>query len=425
MKKILVFLLLFSSLNATSQDIIDIQTCYKLAEENYPALDQKALYKEITSLELDNLTARYYPQINLIGQATYQSDVTKLDMQIPIPDLNINFPEIDKDQYRIGITIDQILWDGGIVSNQKKISELDGYYNIQNTRVELYNLRKRVNESYFGILKLQESIKILETALDVMNSKYNQISTAVDNGMVLQSNADIIKAEVLITEQNLDLIKSSREIAVKSLSMLINKDIKEIELVLPEVDAKLNDTRERPEYELFKISKDQVGQMKELANSKYLPKFFAYGQAMYGKPGLNMFDSDFQPFYIVGIKASWNFWNWGITNREKEIAEIQLNILNTKEDTFTKNLSIANNALFNEIDKHQKMIDKDNEIINLRESILRISSSQLDNGVITSTEYLTELNALIKAQLSYQLHKIEISEAKVNYLTQINDEFCK
>jgi outer membrane protein TolC len=423
MKQIIFFLLLISSVEILSQDVIDIQTCYRLAEENYPVKDQKELYKEITSLELDNLTSRYFPQVNLVGQATYQSDVTKIDMEIPIPNLDIEFPEIDKDQYRIGITVDQMIWDGGIISNQKKLTELSGANNILNSEVELYQLRKRVNDIYFGVLKMQENIKILETAIEIMNAKYDQISIAVDNGMALQSNADILKAEILITEQNLDKLKDSRDIAIKSLSTLINKELTNAVLEAPEIDAQLSESQKRPEYQIFNTSKKQAKQLKELADSKYLPKFFAFGQAMYGKPGLNMFDPDFQAFYIVGIKASWNFWDWGSTSREKQIADIQTEIINTKENTFTKNLNIASVALFNEIAKYQKLLERDREIIILRENIVKTSSSQLDNGVITSTEYIAELNALIKARISYQLHLIELSEAKVNYLTHINDEF--
>jgi len=222
-----VFLLIFLfAANLFAQESIDIQTCYKLAVENYPTSKQKELFESITSLEKDNLDSQYLPKVNLIGQATYQSDVTKIDMEIPIPNVDIEFPEIDKDQYKIGITIDQMIWDGGIVSVQKKISKLNGTYNIQNSEVELYQLHKRVNDLFYGILKLQENIKILENAIEAMNAKYTQISVAVANGMALQSNADIIKAEILIAEQNLGMLNDSKKTAAESLSILLNKDIK-------------------------------------------------------------------------------------------------------------------------------------------------------------------------------------------------------
>jgi outer membrane protein TolC len=423
MRKSVLILTFIFGVSLFAQESIDIQTCYKLAVENYPSSKQKKLFYKIASLEKDNLNSQYLPKVNLIGQATYQSDVTKIDMDIPIPNLDIEFPEIDKDQYRIGITIDQMIWDGGIISNQKRIAELNGDYNIQNSEVELYQLRKRVNDLFYGILKLQENIKLLETAIEVMNAKYKQIAVAVESGMALQSNADIIKAEILIAEQNLEMLNDSKKTAAESLSILINKDIKNLLLLMPEVDASKQEAFNRPEYRLFQNSKDQTKQIKELSDSKYLPKIFAFGQAMYGKPGLNMFDPDFQPFYIIGIKASWNFWNWGSSSREKEIADIQHEIIDSKESTFTKNINIASEAMFNEIEKYQKMIERDKDIIELKENIVEISSSQLDNGVITSTEYIAEFNALLKARISYQLHQVELSEAKVNYLTHVNNAF--
>jgi outer membrane protein TolC len=423
MKRSFIIIIFLFAVGVFAQESIDIQTCYKLAVENYPTFKQNELFKSITTLEKDNLNSQYLPKVNLIGQATYQSDVTKIDMDIPIPNLDIEFPEIDKDQYRIGITLDQMIWDGGIVSDQKRMAELNGEYNIQNNEIELYQLRHRVNGLFFGILKLQENIKIFETAIEAMNAKYKQIAVAVESGMALQSNADIIKAEILIAEQNLDMLKDSKKTAAESLSLLIYRDIKDMILVLPDVDVSKQEASNRPEYQLFQTSKEQTRQIMELSDSKYLPKIFAFGQAMYGKPGLNMFDPDFQPFYIVGIKASWNFWDWGSASREKEIADIQYQIINTKENTFTKNIDIASTALFAEIEKKQKMIDRDKDIIELKENIVSISSSQLDNGVITSTEYIAEFNALLKAKISYQLHQIELSEARVNYLTNVNNEF--
>jgi outer membrane protein TolC len=248
MKRSFIIIIFLFAVGVFAQESIDIQTCYKLAVENYPTFKQNELFKSITTLEKDNLNSQYLPKVNLIGQATYQSDVTKIDMDIPIPNLDIEFPEIDKDQYRIGITLDQMIWDGGIVSDQKRMAELNGEYNIQNNEIELYQLRHRVNGLFFGILKLQENIKIFETAIEAMNAKYKQIAVAVESGMALQSNADIIKAEILIAEQNLDMLKDSKKTAAESLSLLIYRDIKDMILVLPDVDVSKQEASNRPEY---------------------------------------------------------------------------------------------------------------------------------------------------------------------------------
>lgn len=422
MKLFIIIIIVLMGNHLFAQESIDLKTCYILAEENYPLKSQIGLFNKITNRELDNLTAKYYPQINLIGQVTYQSDVIKLDMDIQIPNVNIDFPEIDKDQYKAGITVDQMIWDGGIVSNQKDIAVIQGHYNKQNVSVELYQLRHRINTSFFAILKLQENIKILILALEDMNAKLTQIHSAVNNGVLLQSNANIMKAEILKTEQRLSELENSKHSALEMLSTLIEKDLKNTELKPPEVNFEKNDGKERPEFKLFDISQNKLDEIRNLADAKYLPKVYAFGQAMYGKPGLNMFDPDFQPFYILGIKASWNFWDWSISNREKEIVTLQKEIVKSNESTFEKNLRIGSDALYNEVGKIIELLEKDKEIIELRLSIVKTVSSQLENGTITSSEYLTEFNALTRAELSYQLHLIELKEAQIVYLTQVGAE---
>ena len=422
MRPLIIIFILLMGIQLFAQESIDLKSCYTLAEENYPLQSQFGLYDKIIDRELDNLTAKYYPQINLIGQVTYQSDVTKIDMDISIPNVNLDFPEIDKDQYKAGITIDQMIWDGGIVSNQKEIATIQGLYNKQNVSIELYQLRQRINTSFFGILKLQENIRILELALENMNALLTQIQSAVKNGLSLQSNANIMKAEILKTEQKLSELNNSRHTALEMLSTLIEKDLKDTKLEIPNINFAKNDGKGRPEFKLFDISQKQLDEMKDLADAKYLPKVFAFGQAMYGKPGLNMFDPDFQPFYIMGIKASWNFWDWSSSNREKEIVSLQKEIVKSKENTFEKNLKIGSDALFSQVDKILELIEKDKEIIELRRSIVEIFSSQLENGTIISTTYLTEFNALTSAELSYQLHLIELKEAQIDYLTQVGSD---
>ncbi len=79
----------------------------------------------------------------------------------------------------------------------------------------------------------------------------------------------------------------------------------------------------RLEYNLFSLQQQKAESLKKLASSRLVPKLWAYGQAGYGRPGFNMLLNEFDDFYIIGAKLSWNFYNWNKTRNEKSILDLQ------------------------------------------------------------------------------------------------------
>jgi outer membrane protein TolC len=172
----------------------------------------------------------------------------------------------------------------------------------------------------------------------------------------------------------------------------------------------------RPEYQLFDLQQQRVGTLKSMVITKWNPKIFAYGQAGYGRPGLNMLNDDFSPWWIVGAKLTWNFWNWNQNRNERQILDIQSDIIRTQKKTFDKNLRISAEKDISEILRLSEVVQQDEEIIALREKITKTSSSQLDNGIITSSEYISRLNEEVMAKIAWELHRIQLVKAKQSYL---------
>jgi outer membrane protein TolC len=419
---IILIMIFFISENIFPQELT-IGECYKLATDSYPQKKNIQLNRESSDLKIQNIKSKYFPEITLFGQVQYQSDVTKLDVQIPLfPNLKLDLPKMAYTQYKFGLNINQLIWDGGIIANQTDIEQTQGEIERKNIEIDLYNLRQRVNEAYFLILNLQEKEKSVNLLKEDLKNKLEVIQARVNSGVVLESNSFILMAEIAKLEQTLEDVLSARKTAIDILGELLNRKLdNQVILLLPNIDSTIRKigNKNRPEYELFTLSKKNIGQAKDLTTAKYMPKFSAYIQGVYGLPGLNMFDTEFKTYYIAGIKGSWSVWNWGIDSREKELLSIQQDILSNQEDTFTKNLNLASVKYSNDIDKITKMLVRDEEIIKLREKIKVQTSSQLDNGVITSTEYLTEINAESQARLQLEIDRIELVKAKVFYMTQM------
>lgn len=412
MNLIILFLMLFSQ----KQDTLTLNECYYRVYEKYPNAYQKTLYESTSGLKLKNLDINYLPQITFKGQATYQSDVPEIS--IPIP--TIKMPEQNKDRYQVLLDIKQLIYDGGTTSSLKNVEEKQLIADKQKIEVELYSLRQKVNDLYFTVLLLQERKNINRVYYNDIQSKIKEITSKVENGVIPKSNLYILQAQLLQIEQEIENIETDKNASLKMLSELMEKDIdKDITLNLPNprIDNFEITPGDRPEYKLFEYQKMQLDALKSTINSKIMPKLNIFGQAGYGRPGLNILDNSFQPFYTVGINVSWNPINWNSNNNEMQIYEVNKKMIDKQKETFDKNLKMSLDKYKSEIDKYENLIKKDLDLMELRYKIVESTASQLLNGTITSTVYLTELNNKNQVQLTYKTHLVQLVQAEINFLT--------
>jgi outer membrane protein TolC len=393
---------------------VTLDYCLSQAQANHPLFEQYDLLASSSGLKIKNFNKNYLPEMNINGDAHYQSDVTE------VPTVIAAFaPEpLDKDQYKISLDVSQVIYDGGIIKRNKDVETIDNEINQQNVGIDLYRLKQNVIGVYFNIISLQESRALLEVTRQNIESRLKEVESGVKNGVVLSSNAEILKAELLKIDQRNIEIESGISSNYKVLSILTGDTITygtELQLGNPIVESYTNG-HDRPEFTLFNLQQQKAESLKKLASTKLIPKLMAYGQAGYGRPGFNMLLNEFQDYYIVGAKLSWNFYNWNKTRNEKTILDIQKNIIASSRESFDQNLSVDLERRMAEIMKIETLLPKDEEIAGIRAGIVQTYSSQLQNGVITATEYITELHAETEARLNLKIHEIQLVRAKYEYL---------
>jgi len=413
----LIILLLVNTAFVFSQEnSFTLKDCYKTAYENYPNAKQKSYYRSINNLKLDNIGVNYLPQISFKGQATYQSDVTMLS--IPIP--NFKPAELSKDQYKLTLDVRQLLYDGGNTTSLKTTESKQADVDEQKVEVDLFTLKQKINDLYFSILLLQEKKKVNEVLVSDLKSRIAETESRIKNETVTVNNLYILQAQMLQTEQDIQNIDNDKTGSLKMLGELIGSKISESTVLeKPELQSFSynNDFSSRPEYKLFEYQKEQLNSYTDVVNSRILPKVSAFGQGGYGRPGLNMLDNSFKPYYMVGLNLTWNPVNWNSDNNEKQIYQINQKIVDSQKETFDKNVKVSLEKYKSDIEKYEDLIKKDEQLISLRENIVAVTYSQLQNGTITSTVYLTELNNKTQSQLMLETHKVQLLQAKINYLT--------
>ena len=415
MRKLLILIIMTLSLvRLSGQEKVKLDDCYQWARDNYPNLKQTGLLEKISQLNQANIRTSMLPSLNLNGQATYQSDVTKVE--IPIPGIKI--PEIAKDQFKIYLEARQTIWDGGMVKTQEKLEAASLKVGLSQLEAELYQLREQVNEVFFMALILQKQQEIIDKQASTLKEKLKMVVSAVNNGMSEISNKWALEAEILQVAQQKEKATAGTEAALSVLSLLTGKEIPDASrLVFDKVTLPGELTMNRPELEIFTNRRDQLSLRSDLTGKQRLPKFFGFGQMGYGRPGLNMLNSKSDSYYIFGVGLSWNIWDFRKAQREKEGIIYQQEVISAQEATFRKNLTLILTRQKSTIDEISSAIEKDLQITELRKSISDATSAKLNNGTITAADYIRDLNAETIARLNLETRTLQLEEAKIRYRT--------
>lgn len=410
-KTINIFLIISSSLQA--QNTLTLQNCYDLLKSNYPLAKQSELVAQSNKLNLESINSNYLPQLYLNAQATYQSAVTSIPIKIP----NLNIPELNKDQYRGTIDVNQLIFDGGTTKESAKIQNTVSQIQQQQINNTIYQQKLQLNQVFFSILLLKEKWDLLQSVKENLESRFKEIHAVVVNEMLIAASEQVIAAELIKTKQQIAENEYDRKAGLDMLSLLIGKELNSKTILeKPILTDPLNEDIERPEIQLFELQKQEWEDRSKLSRTKRFPKLSAFVQGGYGNPGLNMLDNSFQPFYIGGLRLNWNIWDWRNTRNQQQIFNINKMTIDVQRENFELNTYITLRQIDSETRKITESIKADEEIIALRKKILQSTEALLKNGSITSSQYITELSALNQAEISKKNHEIQLQLAKANYL---------
>lgn len=419
MTLITIIAFLFSGLQSSTQDTLTLEYCYSRLESHYPISKKLELQNEITRLNKQIAHTAYYPQLNLGAKATYQSEVT--EFQVPAGGQAIG-PDLSRDHYQVTLDVSQSIYNSGAVGIAKNLEEVKGEQESQAIQIQLHQLKEQVNRVYFGILLSRQQAAIIHSVSESLRSQVESMKSKVKNGVILPTQLYILEAELIKIKQDSIDIDANIEAGYDVLSRLIDRDLNtNVSLEIPKIEAGFiaKDTiaKLRPEFNLFESNRRYINYQKELAQTKLAPSLSAFGTAAYGRPGFNVFENDLHGYYLIGLKLNWNFWSARNAGTRKEVLNLQKKSLNEEEQAFERQLRASLDKIEEEIQSLENQIQRDKEIVALRNKVVKVVASQLENGTATATEYITELNKKTQAELSMRLHKTKLSQARIDYKT--------
>ncbi|OHC85974.1 MAG: hypothetical protein A2546_05230 [Sphingobacteriia bacterium RIFOXYD2_FULL_35_12] len=385
-----------------------------LAIQNYPLIKQSDLLNKTAQLSVENIQRALYPQITINGQASYQTDVTSI--QIPIPGFSPS--ALSKDQYRATVDVQQNIYDGGINKTMTQIVQAGNKVALLKNEVNIYQLKERVTQLYCSILYTQSVIGQIELINTDLSQALSKVETLHKNGLVFNNNVLQIKAQILKNQQKLTEVIASKKIVLDALGLLTNTTFQlstPFEMPNTILAADNQPEYERPEFRLFDAQKNNIQSQLALVDAKNNPKISAFLQTGYGRPALNMLKNDFALFGIGGIRLQWSLGNFYTAKREKTILQNQTLLVQNEKETYSLNYRIELQKYLDEIEKLNSLIVADKELIELRNQIKNTSLVQLNNGVITANDYLNEVNEYDQAKQLLIQHQTQVVQSKLQY----------
>lgn len=415
-------------LRAQQGDSLRLPVLLRDAERRDPRARQLELLAGQSALRQQSIGAERLPSLGVVGTGQYQSDVTQLGIRLPDGSTPPGPPH---QTYDARLEARQRLWDPSRAprraAERAQLAESEA-----RVRVALFGLRQNVNDAYFGALRLQAEREVLETGIADLEAQLRVATERVRRGAALPSEQATLEAELLRRRQSIAQLEADRDAALVVLGDLTGRTVTAGDpLALPDLATDVararaslagGGLRERPEYEQFARTRETLERQSATVAAQDRPRVSAFGRAGYGRPGLNMLAREFDEYWVAGVQLEWTPWNWGTTQRDREVLAIQRQIVATEEAAFTERVrrSIAGDVAT--IDRLERALETDDTIIALRERILRETRLRFGEGVVTSAEFVDRQTDALAAQLARATHRVELAQARVRFLTSVGIE---
>ena len=409
-KRNLFGVLLLLSMMAQAQTL---EECQQAAEQNYPQIRQYGLIEKTTELTVANIHKGWLPQVTASAQATYQSDVVAWpdEMQGMLGQMGIDYEGLKKDQYKIGLDVQQTVFDGGAIRSQKEIARQLGEVQSAQVEVNIYKVRQRVNEMYFGLLLIDEQIKLNQDLQELLGANEKKLASMLKGGTAAESDYNSVKAERLNVAQQAPGLQAQRQALVRMLEAFCGIEIKEVEKPLDYAKNSQLQGR-RPELKAIDAQLKLADAQEKALDAALMPKLGVFAQGYYGYPGYNMFEDMMRRRFswngIIGARLSWNIGALYTRKNDKAKIQLQRETAETSRDVFLFNNNLEQIQQNENIERYRKLMADDEEIIALRSSIRKAAESKLSHGIIDVNDLVKEINNENAARLQQSMHEIQM-----------------
>lgn len=415
-KSIVVILLMFLTFSAKAQ--ITLEQLQEQARANYPAIRKYGLVEQSRDFTLSNVAKGNLPQVLFQGNASYQSSVTRLP--IDVGKFGIDYEGLPRDQYNTSVTISQVIYDGGKIAAEKKIARAQADVQNEQINVMMYGIRESVNRLFFSILLIDEQLLHNILLQDDLRLVQKNVEAMITGGVANQSDADLVLVELIRARQQEEMLHTFRRTYLSMLSTFIGTPIDASVKLRKPTEALFPTANNRPELSFYNAQQRLLDLQQSSLDVSLRPRVDIFLQGGVGNPGLNMFKNGWDAYYKVGATVSWNIGALYRRKNDTQLIDMERQQVNVNRETFLFNIRIQEQQLKGQIENIRSQIAHDDEIIRLRENIRRASEKRVESGIETVNEMLRDINAVSEARQQRAIHEVELLQ-EIHKLKTINN----
>lgn len=393
-----------------------LEACQQLACDHYPEIRQYDLIRQSEQYDLSNAARSWLPQVSFSAQATWQNRVPEFPSALSgmLDQAGVSLRGLDKDQYKVALEVNQTIWDGGQSQADRRVIEATADEHRQATEVDLYAVKGRVNDLYFGILLLEERLGQTDLTIALLQSNLDKVRSLVTNGVAMQTDADAVEAELLSVQQQRVQIEASRESYRRMLELFIGQRLAE-RLERPELVEAVSGESARPELAWIDAQQERLAAQELSVKSATRPRFGVFAQGYYGYPGLDYFagmvSTDWTWNALIGVKMSWNFGAYYTKKNRLSNLRVVQQQLDIQRDVFLFNTDLQVAEEQGNISRLRRALADDDRIVALRRSVREAAESKLRNGVIDTNDLLRKITDEASARSARSLREVELLKA--------------
>lgn len=412
MRKFLLLVLIAAHAISHAQPLT-IEHCVKVAQENYPAIKKAGLLEKTLDLDLSDINRGWLPRISVYGQGTVQNVVPSFPSALSgvLEQMGQEIDGLGKWQYKIGVDVSQAIWDGGTSKAQRQMSRAKEAVQQSSVDVELYAVRQKVESLFFAILLTEEQIAQNRQTLSLLGKNLDKINVMLRNGTAMQSDADMMEAQMLTLKQGITQAESAVKGYRQLLSLYTGENTSDKALSMPTATLPNSQVSARPELQLFDTQMESARAALRLSDTSTMPKVGLFAQAYYGYPGFDYFKSiisrDMSFNILAGIKMSWNIDAFYTKRNTSDKTALNLAQIKADRETFLFNSQLQSESQTAAIEGLRKVMTDDTRIVELRSNVRKAAESQLNNGIIDMTTLLSKITDENLAQLTAKFHEIQ------------------
>lgn len=417
MKRLLSLLLILAYVAIGSHAQLTLDYCIDKADQNYPLIMRYGLVEKTAAIDLSDINKSWLPRLSAYTQATAQNNVPAFPAPLAgiLDNIGYDLPGISRLQYKVGIDLNQTVWDGGTSRAARTIRRAETAESDASIAVGLYAMHEKVMNLYFAILLIDKQIAQTQTTIDLLEANHARLSSMLANGTAMQADVDLLEARILATTRQLVEARSAALGYRDMLSIYIGEDVGDLHLERPSAEMPSDLNSARPELTMYDARLSLNAARLANVNTSVMPRIGFFAQAWYGYPGLNYFESmksrDMSFNALAGIKVSWNIDSFYTRRNSRNRLAIAASSIENDRTLFLFNTGLQVKSQTDAIDGLRRVMSDDERIVQLYTRVRRAAESQLENGVIDTTALLSKITDESMARLTASYNEIRLIQS--------------